>query len=498
MLKKIILVALFTLVCIHAEKPTVAVMELTGSGLTGSQMLALTNRLGTELFKADSFTVIERGEMDEILREQGFQQTGCTDAACAIEAGQLLNAQYIIVGSVDKVENVYSLNVRQVDVGSGEVVRNVSTDCFDCSLEDVFVESVRRAALLLAGVSKEKVDELVPSVHVRKTAGTETLDYKGEKSEKSGSVAIKVLPDECRIFLDKESYGSGTKAITNVPVGKHTVKVFREDLGRTVKRKTHVFKDAQSDVEIRLDRDRFFRLGLGFSTEFVLLDDWVDIEWLTVPRSYSTVQVKKIQNNNMVFNIGYKTVHHYFGLRFKYGYLDLNAIYRDPMSAPTGVDPNIVNGILRQGDYEAEALSFDGTSYTESRISYDMSKGSIGAFLEYAYSFRFFKYLLTVEPGVNLGLGLLSMGLSIPDLHDNSVSYSDVYRVLDASSTEGHWAGFFYQKDIVEFGGSNVAVTFGTGKTRITGRYDLTSAVNFNDNEFLFVHEIQFAATVDF
>ena len=51
--------------------------------------------------------------MNDILKEQGFQQTGCTDASCAVQAGQLLNVKYMIIGSVDRVGNIYSITLKK-------------------------------------------------------------------------------------------------------------------------------------------------------------------------------------------------------------------------------------------------------------------------------------------------------------------------------------------------------------------------------------------------
>jgi hypothetical protein len=58
-----------------ATKPNIAVIDLTGSGLTQSDLQTLSNRLRTELFETQQFIVVERGQMEEILKEQGFQQS---------------------------------------------------------------------------------------------------------------------------------------------------------------------------------------------------------------------------------------------------------------------------------------------------------------------------------------------------------------------------------------------------------------------------------------
>ena len=60
--------------------------------------------------------------MQKVLMEQAFQNTGCTSSECAVKLGKVLNVQKMVVGSFGKFLDSYVLNVRVVDVESGEVV----------------------------------------------------------------------------------------------------------------------------------------------------------------------------------------------------------------------------------------------------------------------------------------------------------------------------------------------------------------------------------------
>lgn len=62
--------------CLYPQVPT-AVIDFEGKGISQTEASALTDRLRGELFKI-GFQVMERGLMEEILTEQGFQQTGFT------------------------------------------------------------------------------------------------------------------------------------------------------------------------------------------------------------------------------------------------------------------------------------------------------------------------------------------------------------------------------------------------------------------------------------
>ncbi|MCH8024724.1 MAG: hypothetical protein IIB43_08465, partial [Candidatus Marinimicrobia bacterium] len=60
------------------EKPTLAVLEFDGFGISSQEVAALSNRLRTNLTQLGTYRIIERGLMQQILLEQDFQLTGCT------------------------------------------------------------------------------------------------------------------------------------------------------------------------------------------------------------------------------------------------------------------------------------------------------------------------------------------------------------------------------------------------------------------------------------
>jgi hypothetical protein len=70
-----------------------------------------------------AFVVVERGQMEMLLEEQGFQQTGCTSAECAVEVGKLLGVQKMITGSIGKLGQLYTVDARMFDVQTGEIER---------------------------------------------------------------------------------------------------------------------------------------------------------------------------------------------------------------------------------------------------------------------------------------------------------------------------------------------------------------------------------------
>ncbi len=97
----------------------VAVLDLKSDGVPARTAHTVSDMIRTDLVNTGKLTVIERAQMDMILREQGFQQTGCTDQECAVQVGKILSTQKILIGSVSPLGTAIIINVRIVDVEKG-------------------------------------------------------------------------------------------------------------------------------------------------------------------------------------------------------------------------------------------------------------------------------------------------------------------------------------------------------------------------------------------
>ena len=122
-------------VTVHSQdRLAVAVMDLEGRGLSAMEAATLTDRLRSEMVNIGVFQVVERGQMEMLLEEQGFQQTGCTSAECAVEMGKMLGVQAMATGSIGKLGTMWTLDVRMFDVGTGEISK-VSSRNFQGGVE---------------------------------------------------------------------------------------------------------------------------------------------------------------------------------------------------------------------------------------------------------------------------------------------------------------------------------------------------------------------------
>ena len=76
----------------------IAVMDLKADGVPEKIARTVSNMIRTELINTGNFSVVDRTQMDQILKEQGFQKTGCTDQKCAVQLGRLMSARKMVVG----------------------------------------------------------------------------------------------------------------------------------------------------------------------------------------------------------------------------------------------------------------------------------------------------------------------------------------------------------------------------------------------------------------
>lgn len=103
----------------YAEKMNIAVMDLKPVGIDNNTAVAASNIIRNELIKNGDFNVIERTQMDLVLKEQGIQQTGLIDQRKAIEIGKMMSAKKILIGEVNSIGTNIIITIRIVDVENG-------------------------------------------------------------------------------------------------------------------------------------------------------------------------------------------------------------------------------------------------------------------------------------------------------------------------------------------------------------------------------------------
>jgi|GEM_PF-1234203 len=111
-----------------SEKISMAVLDLKANNVPAVTASTVSDFLRLELLNTGRFLVMDRGNMDKILQEQAFQQAGCTETDCAVKIGQILNINNIVVGSVNKLGNKFTVIINLIDVEKAEVVQGNSIE----------------------------------------------------------------------------------------------------------------------------------------------------------------------------------------------------------------------------------------------------------------------------------------------------------------------------------------------------------------------------------
>jgi TolB-like protein len=106
-------------------KANVAVADLVNdTDLTKKKHIgqAVRDLIQTEISRSTVFGLVERADLEKVVREQQLQMTGLTDPGSAAKIGQILNADLILSGSVTELGDEFNVTIKLIDVESGQVI----------------------------------------------------------------------------------------------------------------------------------------------------------------------------------------------------------------------------------------------------------------------------------------------------------------------------------------------------------------------------------------
>ncbi len=120
-MKKVGLIVLILMASLSAAfAPKIAVLDFkAGVGITQIDVDGLSSTFVT-YFNPRGYQLVERSQINQVIEEQGFQKTTLTESQM-VRLGQIMNLSKIVVGDVNIVGGSPNLDVRVIDVQSGEV-----------------------------------------------------------------------------------------------------------------------------------------------------------------------------------------------------------------------------------------------------------------------------------------------------------------------------------------------------------------------------------------
>jgi len=138
------------------EQLTIGVIDLEANGVEDSEARAITERFRTYLGRTNVFQVIERNQMEQIMEEMGFQASGaCNTDECVVQVGQVLGASKMVAGSVSKVGNLYTLQIRMIDMATSRIEHPLFKDV--TGIEQVLLEATRELSDELANLVRQQM-----------------------------------------------------------------------------------------------------------------------------------------------------------------------------------------------------------------------------------------------------------------------------------------------------------------------------------------------------
>ncbi|MCS7229735.1 MAG: CsgG/HfaB family protein [Candidatus Kryptonium sp.] len=171
------------------KKISVAVLKFDAKGFEPAQIDVLVSRFRVALNATGKFNVLEREKIKEILMEQNLQQSEIAEGAGDnVQIGKILGVKEIITGDIGKIEEVYTINVRRINVETSEIVQTASAD-YEGKFSGL-LKVMEQLAIKLAENPSEK--------HV----ALKIENAKAERGEKQNIVEESLEEDEEDIFSD--------------------------------------------------------------------------------------------------------------------------------------------------------------------------------------------------------------------------------------------------------------------------------------------------------
>ena len=131
----VLILSFATLIQVNAQSTkhhSIAVINVDALGVS-VDAAQMTNLVRVELLKLNLYEVIDRREVDYIMRENNIDPNQCYNQACLIDVGKKLNIGKVLTGSVEGFADNILVNLRLIDVEKGSVVKSEVMEFLDIS-----------------------------------------------------------------------------------------------------------------------------------------------------------------------------------------------------------------------------------------------------------------------------------------------------------------------------------------------------------------------------
>ncbi len=200
-----------------AQKERLAVLDLEPKfGIEENLAEALSAIVRDEIHSYGEYVVMSREDLRQVAsREQMLQAMGCEEAGdCLLDFGRTLGTRFMIVGSISKIGNTYSVNLRMLDT-KGEnagLVNRVSDRC-QCTEDGLITTIEDLSARIIGRKNRNELAKERAAAEEKKRREAEETRRKKEQEEltRRSTLTVQTEPADAvvQILNIKEKYYPG-------------------------------------------------------------------------------------------------------------------------------------------------------------------------------------------------------------------------------------------------------------------------------------------------
>ena len=210
----IIILTLISYLFPQDDKLAISILDFTGEDVSDKLLRACYQKLETSLIESNRFTVIAKNQREQILKEMKFQSSGVCDEECAVEIGQLVGAEYLMIGEIIGFVDLYQINIKIVNIEKGDVVEKVTEE----------IEG--KLPQLLQGMSESsrEITRRIASGGVQVIPQQPGMEI---AQKKYGSIIVESNPSGATVLIDNVKKGSTPLELNNIEVGTRKLKLIK-------------------------------------------------------------------------------------------------------------------------------------------------------------------------------------------------------------------------------------------------------------------------------
>ena len=200
-----------TQLTIVGERMSVAVLPFQSHGGSGDLGETMLDKLITQLVALHRFKVIERSQLEKVLKEQSLGMSGVVDVGSATKVGKVLGVDAVLIGAITQDEKKVGVDARLVNTETAEVL--TSNDAYAKSADP---EDLRKMATKIA-VAVYNAMPMAQGVVIKVETSEFMVDMGEEKGLKKGmKVVVFKEGEEIKHPLTGELLGRKNKKLGEI------------------------------------------------------------------------------------------------------------------------------------------------------------------------------------------------------------------------------------------------------------------------------------------